>query len=449
MWGGSYAGYDQWATAKEMPPHLATIVPAAAAHPGVDFPMRQQHLLPLRHAVADLHQRPRRAGPDLRRHAVLDRTLPRCSSRAAPLSELDDMLGNASPIFQEWLAHPTPDAYWDAMAPTARAVRAGCSCRSSPSPATTTAISPARCAYYRQHMRHGSPEGGARPPLSDHRPLGPCRHAHAEGGVRRPHVRRRQRRRSPKLHREWYDWTMKDGPSAGVPAEARRLLRHGRRGVEVTPTRSRRSRRERARTLLDSRRQCQRCLPLGHAWAAEQPAAGGAPDRYVYDPLEQHRAGGDGDRSEDQFVDHRLVLRAEPRGNGLVYHSAPFAEATEICGQPSSGCRMALDVPTPTSPFALRDRPDGRSVALADDVLRARYRGVAARGEARDARRDRALHFTASSGSSSPDREEGSRLRLVVRSLNTIHAAEELQRRRRRVRGIRSGRTFRDRASVP
>src|SRR4051794_21873445 len=38
MWGGSYAGFDQWATAKELPPHLATIVPAAAAHPGLDFP---------------------------------------------------------------------------------------------------------------------------------------------------------------------------------------------------------------------------------------------------------------------------------------------------------------------------------------------------------------------------------------------------------------------------
>ncbi len=33
MWGGSYAGFDQWAVLKEFPPHLATIVPAAAAHP--------------------------------------------------------------------------------------------------------------------------------------------------------------------------------------------------------------------------------------------------------------------------------------------------------------------------------------------------------------------------------------------------------------------------------
>src|SRR5688572_25660862 len=27
MWGGSYAGFAQWAAARELPPHLATIVP--------------------------------------------------------------------------------------------------------------------------------------------------------------------------------------------------------------------------------------------------------------------------------------------------------------------------------------------------------------------------------------------------------------------------------------
>jgi putative CocE/NonD family hydrolase len=39
MWGGSYAGCDQWMTLREFPPHLAMVVPAAAAHAGVDFPM--------------------------------------------------------------------------------------------------------------------------------------------------------------------------------------------------------------------------------------------------------------------------------------------------------------------------------------------------------------------------------------------------------------------------
>jgi uncharacterized protein len=34
MRGGSYLGFDQWSTLKEFPPHLRTIVPAAAAHMG-------------------------------------------------------------------------------------------------------------------------------------------------------------------------------------------------------------------------------------------------------------------------------------------------------------------------------------------------------------------------------------------------------------------------------
>ena len=42
MWGGSYGeSYSQWATAKEKPPHLVSIVPASAPYLGVDFPMQK------------------------------------------------------------------------------------------------------------------------------------------------------------------------------------------------------------------------------------------------------------------------------------------------------------------------------------------------------------------------------------------------------------------------
>ena len=62
MWGGSYAGFDQWATAKEFPPHLMTIVPAAAAHPGLDYPSYQPHRDDLRRAMVHAHQRTYRPG---------------------------------------------------------------------------------------------------------------------------------------------------------------------------------------------------------------------------------------------------------------------------------------------------------------------------------------------------------------------------------------------------
>src|SRR5437764_14501700 len=41
MWGGCYAGLDQWATGKEFPPHLETIAPAAPGHHGLDVPSTQ------------------------------------------------------------------------------------------------------------------------------------------------------------------------------------------------------------------------------------------------------------------------------------------------------------------------------------------------------------------------------------------------------------------------
>ncbi|MFH1110627.1 MAG: CocE/NonD family hydrolase [Planctomycetota bacterium] len=38
MWGGSYAGFNQWVTLKESPPHLMTIVPAAFLCKAPHFP---------------------------------------------------------------------------------------------------------------------------------------------------------------------------------------------------------------------------------------------------------------------------------------------------------------------------------------------------------------------------------------------------------------------------
>ena len=57
MWGGSYGGFNQWATLKEAPPNLATIVPAAAAHPGIDSPFLHNISLLMGDAMAHARQR--------------------------------------------------------------------------------------------------------------------------------------------------------------------------------------------------------------------------------------------------------------------------------------------------------------------------------------------------------------------------------------------------------
>ena len=118
MWGGSYAGFDQWAAAKEFPPHLATIVPAAAAHPGIDFPMGGNVFY-----FYDMQWLTFTSGVTGNEKTFQDSAYWASKFGEAflqhiPFQQFDRVAGNPSAIFQKWLQHPTPDAYWNAMVPS-------------------------------------------------------------------------------------------------------------------------------------------------------------------------------------------------------------------------------------------------------------------------------------------------------------------------------------------
>ena len=118
MWGGSYAGFDQWATAKEFPPHLATIVPAAAAHPPYDYPSLDN--VGYSYDMQWYTYTSGRAGQvnlfgdsKFWRTKFLD-----AYKKHIAFSTLDSFVGNPSKNFQRIVKHPTADAYYDAMVPT-------------------------------------------------------------------------------------------------------------------------------------------------------------------------------------------------------------------------------------------------------------------------------------------------------------------------------------------
>src|SRR5580698_5231546 len=119
MWGGSYAGYDQWATAKERPPHLATIVPVAAPTAGVDFPARNNIFAPYIEQWLTFT-----SGKTAQLNVFADLGLwsgayRRLVESGAAFRGFDSQVGNPSKIFQEWVGHPDVDAYWDSYNPTA------------------------------------------------------------------------------------------------------------------------------------------------------------------------------------------------------------------------------------------------------------------------------------------------------------------------------------------
>ena len=209
MWGGSYAGFDQWATAKSFPPHLATIVPAAAAHPGIDFPFLHNIKYPyiiqwLTHTSGATSNANLFGSTDFWISKFTELYL-----KHLPFEELGRLVGNETPLFKTFISHPTPDAYWDATTPSPDEYR-----RMELPTLTITGHydgdQPGALTFYRRHMTHASAKGREAHFLV----VGPWDHPGTRtpkrevGGLTFGEASVLDLNR---LHREWYDWTMKGG----------------------------------------------------------------------------------------------------------------------------------------------------------------------------------------------------------------------------------------------
>ena len=209
MWGGSYAGYDQWATAKEFPPHLTTIVPVASPFAGVDFPRRNNIAYPY-----DMQWLTFTSG-----HAEQEKIFGDGAFWTAKFKELylghrafrdlDSLVGNPSAVFQTWIEHPHGRRLLGLLQSRRRTVR------QTRLPILTITgqydgDQPGAMTYYREHMAHASEHAKAQHYLI----IGPWDHA----GTRTPKADvggltfgNASLLDMNKLHKEWYDWTMKSG----------------------------------------------------------------------------------------------------------------------------------------------------------------------------------------------------------------------------------------------
>jgi putative CocE/NonD family hydrolase len=99
-----------------------------------------------------------------------------------------------------------------------------------------------------------------------------------------------------------------------------------------------------------------------------------APDHYIYDPRDTAFAAWDSAESlAGGLTDQSGLLGAS--GKILVYHSAPLARETEFAGFPSLVLWLSMDQPdTDLAAFLYEIRPDGSSIPLGSQILRARYR---------------------------------------------------------------------------
>jgi len=409
MWGGSYAGYDQWATLKELPPHLATIVPVAAAHPGVDFPFFK--------GIWTSYDSGNTGNLNLFGESPFwIQKFREMYLGQRPFNTLDQIVGNTTTVFQRWLQHPTYDSYWQSMAPTPEQY----SKMSLPILTITgdyDGDQPGAMTYYREHMKYGNAEAKAKHYLI----IGPWDHP----GTRTPKKEvggltfgDASLLDMNDLHRQWYDWTLKNGAApeflkkhvayyvVGPGAENWKYADD----LDAIAT-------EHRKLYLTS--QASTANDTFHSGQMVDQSPSSTPDKFVYDPADLRPAELEKEDISKFLTDGRYASNLF--GNGVVYHTAPFSEATEISGKVKLTVWMTMNVPDTDFAATLYEiLPDGTSIQLSNDLLRARYREsrlkakLVTPGQITQYDFDGFMWF-------SRRVSKGSRLRLVLNCINSIN----------------------------
>ncbi len=416
MWGGSYAGYDQWATAKEFPPHLATIVPVASPKPGVDYPM--QHNMFYAYDTQWLTLVSGRASQEniFGDSAFWAAQFKRWYEAHAPFRELDRYVGNPSPIFQTWIAHPTQDAYWDSFSPTP-AQYAKLTLPILTICGQYDGDQPGALAFYADHMKYGSAAARAKHYLI----IGPWDHAGTRtpkadvGGLKFDQAALLDMNA---LHKGWYDWTLKGRSKPDFLKDKVAFYVTGEEAWRYAPSLAGVTARSEPWYLDSTAARANDVFASGDL-RRDAPASA-LPDHYVYDPLDTRSAVWEVDESANGLTDQRGMMLAA--GSGLFYHSPVFAADTDIAGFFRFSAWIALDQPdTDLSVAVFEIKPDGSSVFLASDAMRARYREGAREQklvEPGTIERYDFDQFTFVARRIA----KGSRLRLVVGPVNSLYA---------------------------
>jgi len=331
MTGLSYLGGTQWATAKLRPPHLATIIPIASTHPGVDVPtLGGIHFVDTMGLVLRTSGRSRK-GAGFGGDEYVDGTAHDFFRSGWPWRELDRFFGLPSPVFQAWMRHPAHDAYWKAATPAAEDYR------KLDIPILTITghyddDQVGAMTYYRDHMRHGSPAAKDRHFLV----IGPWDHMQ----TRTPALEcegvtfgKASLVDMNALHKAWFDWTLKGGPKPDFLKDRVACYIQGEDVWRYA---------DQLEGISSKVRKFHLHAPsagtsAGSLLESQPPASG--PQHLTHDPLASAPLAWDQKPAMGGLLVQAnatmVVGKRQFHHEALSYLTEPFAEPSTLCGSPS------------------------------------------------------------------------------------------------------------------
>mgnify|MGYP006077495491 CR=1 FL=1 len=118
MYGGSYLGFAQWASTKNLHPALKTFVPMVSVGTGIDYPMHNNvfmsYMLRWIHYVENNKFTDNEVFRDEEKWVSL---YEEWYKKGLAFNQLDSLNKKPSATFQRWLEHPNYDSYWQDMMP--------------------------------------------------------------------------------------------------------------------------------------------------------------------------------------------------------------------------------------------------------------------------------------------------------------------------------------------
>jgi putative CocE/NonD family hydrolase len=400
--GGSYLGHVQWRAAMSRPPHLVTIFPAVAAtsiyHDWITLnggwrlsfnfgwgAVRQESRI-----MQNTGQHTAEGGPE---GISYDRML-----LHLPLNSMQALAGRNAQFYRDWIAHPDYDDYWKKI--NAEEVMSQISIPAHTFGGWFDIFSQGTLRGYELLSKQGATENARR---KSHMVIGPWGHGSARkfGDLdfgEHAHVDQHA------LELRWYDYWLK-GANNGLDREPPVKLYVMGRNQWVYENEYPLARTQYKKMFLHAGRKL--------SWSEPGDSE---PDQYRYDPNNPVPSlGGNNCCGTPTPAGPRDQRPIESRGDVLAYTSGFLAEPLRIAGPVKVVLHASSDcVDTDFVAKLIDVYPDGRSLNMAEGIVRARYREGAGRPKLLEPGKN--YEFTIDLVGTAVEFQRGHRVRLDITS---------------------------------
>lgn len=373
MWGASYCGYNQWATIKEQPTNLKTIVPVACSKAGVDFPGLYNISDPF--LIQWLAVTNGKAA-NFNLFTDMEFWMTKFHERYMndlPYASLDSLTGNPSSIFQKWLTHPYKDEYLKSMAPT----------QTQYSKINVPILSITGCydgdqygtlSYYKEFMQYANTNAKN----NFHLIIGPWNHS----GTVNP---------SPQLgglvfgnsslidmnelHRQWYNYILKDSIKPDFLKNNVAYFVTNRDTWKYASSLNDIGKTKKILYLNNSVKSIN-SINLG-SLQKDLPIAS-KPLQYIYNPLDKtnrifQMTPSEEDETDNSMTDSSAFRRVNE--TGLIYQTPAFETETEVSGFFELKVYIETDVKDIDIRAEIYEvKADGSCAFMTSNTIRARYK---------------------------------------------------------------------------